>query len=335
MTTTSDRVVSRLGELLLIRTERNSRSSLAGLCDPASDFLELDAGLARHLLRHRRELVSWIGTALEAPSAGYTWEHSPDVFLRERLVDWLRQKNQFLHVDDAAERELVASYRRSLLETARLLSSPVPESEIVGGLRDVFAGHQQGLASFVRARLGEQPWDAICAEYSPALQLEALGLSIGTLPGPILDVGCGARAALVRYLRDEGLLAYGIDRDAPEDVAVRTDWLSFPFGTDLWGVVVSHLAFSLHFLHHHLSDVPAAGAAARAHAEAYMRILRSLRVGGVFAYVPGLPFVERLLPASGYRVERVVIPHGLMASAPISAREAAGLSYATHVRRLS
>ena len=103
-------------------------------------------------------------------------------------MGWLRQKNQFLHFDEAASRELGASYRRSLLRTARLLPSSAPETEVVGGLRGALAGHQEGIASFLRARLGEHPREAICAEYSPSLQLEVLGLKVHAPPEPVLDV---------------------------------------------------------------------------------------------------------------------------------------------------
>ena len=149
---------------------------------------------------------------------------------------------------------------------------------------------------------------------------------------------CGAHATLVRRLRDRGLLAYGIDRAAPEnDVAVRADWLSFRFGTGRWGTVVSHLAFSLHFLRYHFGDGPTANALVLAHAEAYMRILRSLRVCGSFAYAPALPFIEGLLPASDFRAEHGSLPRGLTTPALFAAREATGmdLGYATRVRRLA
>src|SRR3712207_7301895 len=47
------------------------------------------------------------------------------------------------------------------------------------------------LASFARERLGEEPRDAVCACYSPSLQLAVLGLAAGPVAGPVLDVGCG------------------------------------------------------------------------------------------------------------------------------------------------
>ena len=43
----------------------------------------------------------------------------------------------------------------------------------------------------------------------------------------------------------------------------------------------------------------------------YMEILEALRLGGAFHYVPALPFLEELLPAERFRVERQLLPEGL------------------------
>ena len=87
--------------------------------------------------------------------------------------------------------------------------------------------------------------------------------------------------------------------------------------------MLSHHAFSLHFLHHHRAQGPEA----YAYAQAYMAILRSLRVGGRFVYVPGLPFIEALLPAAQYRCTRAPLPAGLQGASEVD--------YAAHVERLA
>src|ERR687889_481306 len=94
---------------------------------------------------------------------------------------------------------------------------------------------------FVGARLGESPRDAVCAGYSPSLQLKVLGLSPKGPPEPVLNVGCGRDAALVRYLRGRGAEAYGIDRTAPEgeEGIATADWLDFAYGEERWGTVIS------------------------------------------------------------------------------------------------
>ena len=97
----------------------------------------------------------------------------------------------------------------------------------------------------------------------------------------------------------------GIDRVAePAEGILRADWLEVPLVPGSLGTALSHLGFSLHFLHHHLRP---GGEAAR-YARRYMDVLRALRPGGVFAYAPGLPFVEEHLPPAAWRVERTPVP---------------------------
>ena len=64
------------------------------------------------------------------------------------------------------------------------------------------------------------------------------------------------------------------------------------------------MAFSNHFLHHHLRRY---GHPER-YAQRYMHILAALKPGGSFCYTPGLPFIEDLLPSDRYRVERFSLP---------------------------
>ena len=209
-------------------------------------------------------------------------------------VRWLRRKSQFAQLD---ARTVADGYRRALAQVADVLAG----SGSTEAVREILASHHRGVMGYIASL---DPPDTVSAEYSAGLQLRVLGLSAETLAEPILDVGCGANASLVRALRDAGLDATGIDRDAPTDVGIAADWLTFAYGEDRWGTIVSHLAFSLHFLHHHLAGRPLAFT----YAKRYMAILHSLRAGGTFAYVPALPFIEDLLPTETYRVERTPVP---------------------------
>ena len=145
----------------------------------------------------------------------------------------------------------------------------------------------------------------VCAEYSPALQLRILGLSrLHTLKEPILDIGCGKSGTLVRHLRDLGFQATGIDRDVtPSSYLIEADWASAPLGTGEWGTILSHMAFSNHFLHHHYRT----DGRPLPYARLYIRILHALRPGGSFIYAPGLPFMKRLLPPDEYAVRNAGI----------------------------
>jgi hypothetical protein len=140
-----------------------------------------------------------------------------------------------------------------------------------------------------------------CAQYAPALQLRVLGLEAARLEEPILDLGCGARAAPEPALREVGKEAYGIDRGlSGEPFCFDGDWLDFPIEPGRWGTLISHMGFSNHFLHHHLRP----GLAAERYARRYMELLGGLRPGGSLVYAPGLPFLEPLLPAERFAVLR-------------------------------
>jgi hypothetical protein len=168
------------------------------------------------------------------------------------------------------------------------------------------------------------------ATYSPELQLAVLGLA-PSMAEPILDVGCGSDAALVRYLRQAGKSAQGIDVRAPSD-ATRASWLSFDYGPPRFGTITSHLGFTLHFMHQEMKRSELAFEYARA----YMRIVRSLAKGGTFAYIPGVPFIEALLSKSDFRVEHVALRSELFTDSVERVQQSTGLvlDAATHVVRI-
>jgi len=140
----------------------------------------------------------------------------------------------------------------------------------------------------------------VCAEYQARLQLQVLQLAPEQVTGPLLDIGCGEQALLVKYLRNIGIAAVGIDRMAGDaSLSLRYDWLEFPYGTSQWGTIVSHLGFSNHFHHHHLRE----DGDFRQYAAKYMEILASLKPGGRFHYAPGLPVIEGYLNRQDFRVE--------------------------------
>ena len=226
----------------------------------------------------------------------------------------LARKNQFA----ASEPETPRAIRRVVGAIFAALESGAPRAEAMtrgaGELREA-----------LRRALGDAPREVPAAAYSPELQLAVLGLRIDALREPILDVGCGEGAALVRALRDAGKDAHGIDRwmDPP------TDWLTYDYGTSRWGTIVSHLGFSLHFMHQEMKSSDLAFEYARA----YMRIVRSLAPGGTFAYVPGLPFIEAMLPAAELRVVRIPLARELVTESVARVQSATGLvlDASTHV----
>ncbi|HEX5659648.1 MAG TPA: hypothetical protein VFX59_20770 [Polyangiales bacterium] len=233
----------------------------------------------------------------------------------DALMRWLWSQQQFFALGDAERAELNKSVDRAL----RTMQQS-------GQARPALRKHRAELATFVRARLGEEPRAVTCAEYSAELQLQVLALT--TPVAPILDVGCGPSANLVRHLRAQGLDATGIDRVVDAAFARAADWLTYDYGR--YRTVLSHQAFSLHFLHHHHAQ----GDTAFAYARAYMAILHALEPGGVFAYAPGLPFIEGMVEGQ-FRVQRVPFAPELRVPTLVEVEQRTGLSfsYVTHVTR--
>jgi hypothetical protein len=254
----------------------------------------------------------------EEPEAARAWCGAADVTGWARaLLRWLQARQQFLIVEEVTVRELVTRALRCAEE-----AGPADGAELL----------REQLAALVRGQFSGQVVEVVCSEYSPELQLRVLGLE--EVRGPALDVGCGQQRGLVSALRGRGISAEGIDRVHGDD------WLRYAYGLDRWGTVVSHHGFSLHFLHHHLRP----GTSALSYARVYMDILRSLQVGGVFAYAPGLPFIEAMLPTSNSphgpsglncRVVRVGLPAEVDTPALRALRADTGLAidHATQVWR--
>jgi hypothetical protein len=269
----------------------------------------------------RSSLADLVGVTFLAPFAGELGGDATRV--SDALVAAIASKNQFA----AFEPRLVTGIASEMEALFHALSL-VQGSERA----PVFARHAATLGALLREVLGAEPREVTNASYSPELQLEVLGVALDTMREPVLDVGCGAEALLVRFLRTAGKVAHGVDALASGgELATRADWLAFDYGTARFGTIVSHLAFTLHFMHQEMkrSDL------AFEYARAYMRIVRALAKGGAFAYIPGVPFIESLLAPREFQVLRVALAPGLATDEVKRVQEATGLvlDAATHVVR--
>ncbi len=140
-----------------------------------------------------------------------------------------------------------------------------------------------------------------CSEYMANFQIEILKIDTATLMEPILDIGCGKQGNLLKHLSNLGFVAKGIDRFSfSEENLIQSDWLEFHYGEEKWGTIVSHLGFSNHFKHHNLRE----DGNYLEYAKVYMKILKSLKVGGKFHYAPDLHFIEQYLDLQQYKIEK-------------------------------
>ena len=249
-----------------------------------------------------------------APPPDGTWIPAAAASLRRDVVRRIHERHQFVVLEPADVAAIDRVYARSLAEAAGAIADDAPVRDRL--LAAVMASHRERLDGALRAIADRSPagvGNAVpCSEYTPELQLRVLGFETRPIPEPVLDLGCGSEARLVRHLRERGVGATGLDRDVDAELGIAGDWLTEPLEPGAWGAILSHLGFSLHFLHHHLGSE---SMAAR-YAKRMLEILRGVRPGGVFAYAPGLPFFEPLLTEAGYRIVRVRVPDPIARSLP-------------------
>ncbi|WP_149094616.1 class I SAM-dependent methyltransferase [Paenibacillus terrae] len=227
--------------------------------------------------------------------------------------------NQYIHFHSDHLDELTQLYDRLFTRIQKLFQKQTMNESILnillqqhyGYLRD-FLIRTNGRTMFAKYAESEYTFWIPCEEYTPELQAKLLGLDIARLQEPVLDVGCGSEARLVGYLRSLGIEAYGTDRLAEKVTGVtQGDWLETTFEEDAWGTIISHMAFSNHFIHHHLK----ADGNIHEYAHKYMELLRAIRPGGSFIYSPCLPFMEKLLDIrTGYQVEHIQSSKGYEAT---------------------
>jgi SAM-dependent methyltransferase len=223
-----------------------------------------------------------------------------------RLERTVRGRDQFFAFSAAQESAVRAAYGRLREDVAR---SALGREDASDRLRAEVIEHRLRL----RAAFGRPVRPAPCFYYGAEFQIALLGMDVSALEEPILDLGCGPDAALVEYLRSLGFEAFGVDRriGRPGTYRVEADWSAFALRERSWGAVVSHMAFSNHFIRRHAErDGRDIDLALR-----YREILRSLRPGGTFYYAPSLPFIERYLDRGEYSVETRALAAGFGASA--------------------
>jgi hypothetical protein len=237
-------------------------------------------------------------------------------FVCSQANAFFQSKNQFLLIEPQRNR-LTAEYKRFLADFSHVLVSTKPSKQLPQTprltlryqLQEMMATHHLQLEQFVNnLAVSNLSQDfvfstPVCSYYAPELQLSILHTSPKSLLEPILDLGCG-QGDLVHFLRSQGKQAFGIDRsDSTSSFLISTNWLDFGFAPQNWGTIISHMAFSNHFLHHYWRR----GGNWQQCASLYMNILSSLKPQGRFLYAPGVPFIEALLPRQEYLVERFEI----------------------------
>jgi hypothetical protein len=182
------------------------------------------------LALHRTTVLRWLAETRPTWTSDADFGAAPVSFLRKITLRCIGRRFQFAEVGPRQVLELDEFWVEWLDAVAELLTTTGDPDEIVSRLTELFEGRWAAFSDLVRAWIAPAKAPlrpTVSAEYSPELQLSILGLELRDLTEPILDLGCGARAELVRYLRARGKRAVGIDRHlSTEDGARRADWFS-------------------------------------------------------------------------------------------------------------
>jgi len=230
-------------------------------------------------------------------------------FASKTLMKRMISINQFLQIDDEKTHDLENIY---LHTWKRIIKTRDIPSTLRNHHYPALTRWMSGLypEHFIE-QLKSSPaiGHVVCEEYSAELQARLLGIDIQTFKQPLLDIGCGNSAGFVRYLRTFQKQAYGFDRriENEESFLQQSNWLDYRFEPGAWGTIVSHMAFTNHFIHVFHHDKTQLNLYGRK----FNEILGSLAAGGSFHYAPGLPFIEQGIDPEKYQVEQLVVIKGI------------------------
>jgi hypothetical protein len=243
------------------------------------------------LFAHCTEIVEYLG---QANAMKELVEHCIDSTKR-----YTYERNQFVNFTVEYDELLNERYVDFIQQTRTALQKSDTESSLKSAMVGVLKEHHERLrlimASYcityqdqdlhVNPLLRTVP----CEEYSTGFQLSILGLDIHDLIEPVLDIGCGSNGALVHYLREHGISAFGVDRLAPDEPCFfKSDWFDFDYSSRPWGSILAHQSLSTHFIYTYLHQPVSIEKFARL----TMKLLGSLQTNSFLCYAPGMPFFE-------------------------------------------
>jgi hypothetical protein len=293
---------NRLAESVLKRYRLNADKSLWDVFKLDEDFLNVEADLD-FMTQNREKILQ----TLQIPAL---FSKMVELFVNSAL-DFTYSSNQYVHISAQGKGVLTEIYRAYLQNIASILGSPISNREMEDEIETLVASHFMDLRANISRYFDQDVAQnfqanvilhkAVCHEYSPEFQLQTLGIELPSLFEPVLDIGCGKSGQLVKYLNSNGIQAWGVDRVVePFNNLRNSDWLNLGLEPEKWGTIISHMAFSNHFIFHHLYKY----GTPEKYAHQYMNILAGLKPDGTFYYCPGLPFIERVLPPTKYDVRR-------------------------------
>ncbi len=232
------------------------------------------------------------------------------LFCSEHFLHQQFKVNQYLNFSSDDRKKLRRIYNRLFNELEILPSTTHEEAESL--LLKIEKQHYHRLRLFLKhanpfyqltcENAEQRITPVVCEEYSAKFQLKLFRLQNCTIDeiSPLLDIGCGKHAFLVKYLRKLGAAAYGFDRTQENRQFLRkSNWFDFKYGTQRWQIIISNLSFSSHFK----AALCRKDGTEKIFSGTYMNILESLKIGGRWLYAPSLPEVEIALPHDKFEIE--------------------------------
>lgn len=309
MTQVRPELYDKLSSTILRRYKANSRKSMLDVYRVDRDFVRLEKDNLEFLFTNRVEVTAILSDPV------YSLDLARE-FVRSSL-EFTYNNNQYIHLNQDEQDRLLNMYHGYLRGMKTVLAESPDFAVFEANFSDLVKEHFKDLSVNISRFFDREPgWQVqeniilkqvVCSEYSPDFQLKLLGVDVSSLKPPVLDLGCGRQGILVKYLQSLGLRALGVDRIVDSAPGLHeADWFDLEFKPDSWGAVISHMAFSNHFLFHHRYK----NGNPDRYARMYMQILNSLKPGGCFVYSPGLIFIEQYLPPDRFTVRREDVPSG-------------------------
>jgi hypothetical protein len=217
------------------------------------------------------------------------------------FVDKIYAHNQYIQIDNDSKELLKQIYVSTWLRIVETkdIESTIREYHYPKIRSFIKEKYPPALAEGLRStrQLGRVP----ASEYTAELQLQLLGLDPEDIIGPLLDIGCGSGANLVRFLRSKAIEAYGIDRSVNDknDYVLEADWFDYEYGSNKWGTIVSNLSFANHLVYAQRYD----DAKVSRYLNTFFKVLESLKVDGTFVCAPAVMLLANQVNRSKYKIE--------------------------------
>jgi hypothetical protein len=286
------------------RFRSNADLALSDYIFSNSLFHSIAAEQVEFMFAHRAELVEYMSSTEAVRELA---EHCIDSTKR-----YTYERNQFVNITNDYDELLDAEFTDFIQQIRIALQRSASETRLETEMVSVLQVHHERLrlimasycVTYQDQDLHENPLlrTVPCEEYSSRFQLSILGLKLDELIEPVLDIGCGTNGALVHYLREHGICAYGVDRLAPEGAFFfRHDWFDFDNTSQHWGSILAHQSLSTHFIYAYLHQP----VSIQKFAQLTMKILGSLPTNSFLCYAPGIPFFEsQIEKMTQFSVER-------------------------------